>query len=109
MEAFKSCGIDRKPFVDSSHSFISFMLVSNGVGIAVTDPLPASERLFPNVVVRPFRPRVELRAQAVFRNDRPASRLSMAFIRQLEARAGSPPVDRPGDAAPPGEIGRAHV
>lgn len=85
--AFASCGVERSATLECNHSFISYALVDSDVGVAVVEPLLASEHRFRNVVVKPFRPRLEIRPQVIYRADSPLSRLNATFIRHLGAVA----------------------
>lgn len=99
-EAYNSCGVVRHNAVDCSHSEISYRLVSERAGIAIVEPLHRPFEGPRRVAVRPFRPRVEIRAQLFFRNDRPISHLAMAFANKLQEVASETQALRVTDLAP---------
>lgn len=99
-DAFAACGVARHSMVECNHSLISYSLVEAGVGVAVVEPLMSSEQRVQNVVVRPFRPRLEIRPQVIYSNARPLSRLHGSFIEELAASVRRLPFVKPIVALP---------
>lgn len=82
-DAFSRVGVRRSSIVEVSHNFIAYSLVASGVGVAVVDPLLHHESYFPDVVVKPFRPKVVITPSVLYAAHRPLSRLSRAFIDRM--------------------------
>jgi hypothetical protein len=58
-------------------------LVSSGLGVAIVDSFMTLEKSFPNVVYKPFRPRIDLHVQIMTSGSRPLSPLAAAFCQEL--------------------------
>lgn len=99
-EAFTSRGVKRNTVVECHHSLTAYSLVEAGVGIAVVEPLLADHFGVPDVVVKPFRPKVEIRPQLIYGAGRPLSRLNRAFVSQLALTAAGLPLVTQVPAAP---------
>lgn len=87
-DAFTRAGLLRDSVVEVSHSFIAFSLVESCAGIAVIDPLVQFERFFPNVVVRPFQPRIRIDPKIIYPSTSPLSRLNESFVTHMKEVIG---------------------
>jgi DNA-binding transcriptional LysR family regulator len=62
----------------------AWSLVSQGAGIAIVDPHSGYHELFPNVVIRPFRPKIPISLEMLHAADRPLSRLATTFLAHVD-------------------------
>ncbi len=95
--AFTAAGVTRNATVEVSHAFIAYALVQAGVGVAVVDAVLAFRQWFPDVVVKRFRPQLQINPRVVHPRDRPLSRLSTRFIDHLQSAAVRLTTDRGAD------------
>jgi len=58
----------------------AWSLVAQGVGIALVDDFSNLHRLYPHVLIRRFRPKIELTAKILYPAAKPPSRLAQDFI-----------------------------
>jgi DNA-binding transcriptional LysR family regulator len=102
--AFRDRGHPPPPIaVQASSAITACLMTSHGAGIALVDPSFVVSRIFPDLVVKPFRPTVDVRVQLMYARDRPRSRLAMQFADQLRQLVpsrdalfgGEPPPIRP--------------
>lgn len=82
-EAFDACGVAPRIAAETNLSFAAVFMAQAGAGVAVIDPLLAAVGAYPDAVVRPFRPRIVVRAAWVHSVYRPPSRLAEAFLDAL--------------------------
>lgn len=87
-DAFRRHGVNRQSIVEVSHSFIAYSLVDAGVGIAVVDPFMAGSKYFPQLTVRPFRPRISINPRVLYSQALPLSQLNRTFIDHLRRVVG---------------------
>lgn len=71
--------VRRRQAIDTIHSTIACVLVSEGVGAAIVDPFSASEFIGRNVVLRPFEPSVSIGTAIVHSSDRALSMIAQEF------------------------------
>jgi DNA-binding transcriptional LysR family regulator len=84
-EAFRAAGIELTTSAEVTYSLTACVLVHEGTDIAIIDPLIASTRAFPNLVIRPFKPAVPIDVLLLSPNNRPRSRLGDAMVHELHA------------------------
>lgn len=87
-DAFRRCNVNRQSVVEVSHSFIAYSLVDAGVGIAVVDPFMAGPKYFPDLTIRPFRPRVSINPRVLYSEALPLSQLNRTFVDHLRNAVG---------------------
>lgn len=89
---FRRSKVDLDVSIAVNHHVTTCLLLEAGDTIAIVDPwMPAD--IFPNLVRRPFRPRIETRARIVWTGSRPMSRAAEAFLDELRkgvAESGQP-------------------
>ncbi|GGF43045.1 LysR family transcriptional regulator [Aliidongia dinghuensis] len=66
--------------ISTNQSLIACVLASKGLGIGLIDPFTPLSGLFPNVVIRPLVPEMEIRPRFVFPPNRPLSIATTEFI-----------------------------
>jgi DNA-binding transcriptional LysR family regulator len=86
-ESFRSAHAACKIVYTTNQTFSAYALVNAGAGVALVDPFPALSGAFADLVVVPFRPRIEMRPQILVSRQRPISQLGLAFIEKLLATA----------------------
>lgn len=64
-------------------------LVQQNVGIGLINPMLLSTGIFPHIVTRPFRPRIELWTEIYYSSIRPLSEDAQAFARYVEEAAAA--------------------
>jgi DNA-binding transcriptional LysR family regulator len=72
-------GVRRRLLVEAPLAEIASVLVSEGVGVAIVDPFSASEFEQRGVVIRPFRPRIDVGITMLKATHRPLSALAREF------------------------------
>jgi len=80
-----SAGMPGTTKIQTNLSVAAYSLVDAGVGIALIDPLAMLSNSFPNLVLRPFQPKLRIRTACLYSNYRPLSRLSVDFIKEVRA------------------------
>ncbi len=85
-QAFRRCRMELDITVAVNHTITSYLLVNAGVGIALVDPW-VHPTLFPGLIRKRFRPRVEIRPRIVFARAQPLSRLAALFVGDLRETA----------------------
>jgi len=86
--AFSSAGEILDVLIQVTNSIIACRLVANGAGIALSDPF-ATKTYFPDLVMRRFRPQVQINPRVIHRTDRPLSQITTAFAECLSAEIAS--------------------
>jgi DNA-binding transcriptional LysR family regulator len=82
VEVFRDSGVKLDIAIDVNHNLTTSILLQSGDTVAIVDPwMPRS--LFPNLVRRPLRPKVEIRVRLLWASERPRSRLAEAFLTEL--------------------------
>jgi DNA-binding transcriptional LysR family regulator len=71
--------------IETNLTVSAYALVEAGAGIAIVDPLAHLNNAYPDLVVRPFRPMIQIRTACFHSTFRPLSRLSQDFIKQLRS------------------------
>ena len=85
--AFRNAGESMDIAIEVNHAFTACMLAGEGVGVALVDPFALS-LMGDELIVRPFRPAVQLSTRILFSEKRPLSRLALEFIEILRAHVG---------------------
>ncbi len=70
-----------------NQTFSAYALAQAGSGVALVDPFPMLMGVFPQLVVRPFRPSIQSRPRALIARSRPVSRIAREFVEQLRTVA----------------------
>jgi len=73
--------------IEISHSFLAWTLVSRGAGVAVVDPYVVSALAAPQVLVRPFHPRIEVTAFVAHARGAPLSVAGKEFLSLVRENA----------------------
>jgi DNA-binding transcriptional LysR family regulator len=82
-DMFREEGAAYRLTVETNQSVVACALVSSGLGVAIVDSFMTLEKSFPNVVYKPFRPRIDLHVQIMTSGSRPLSPLAAAFCQEL--------------------------
>jgi DNA-binding transcriptional LysR family regulator len=105
-KAFHDAGVELRRRIQVNYSMTAFILAERGAGIALVEPFLLRTTPMPSLVVRPLRPRIEVRTMLVQPLGRPMTKTGaqlVAAIRQeINARVANDwiAVETP-DAAPP--------
>ena len=70
-----------------NHTVSAYSLAQSGSGVAVVDSFPMLSGTFPELVIRPFRPAIELRPRALLSKSRPISLIAGMFVATLKVVA----------------------
>jgi len=81
--AFSRAGVTPRVVAECNLAVGIAGLVREGMGIGIMDPLLTLSDIYPDLVSRPFRPRLTLTAMCLFSVYRPRSRLTVAFVSML--------------------------
>jgi DNA-binding transcriptional LysR family regulator len=81
--AFEKFSLRRVVAVEITQSVTACALVATGTGIAVVDGYALLGDMFPNLIVRPFQPRVRIVARLLQAQHRPLSRIGTTFVGDL--------------------------
>jgi DNA-binding transcriptional LysR family regulator len=81
--AFEAAGLRRVVAVEVTQSWTGCALAAAGGGVAVVDGYALLGRAFPDLLVRPFRPRVSIIARLLHAQHRPLSRIAADFVTNL--------------------------
>jgi DNA-binding transcriptional LysR family regulator len=105
--AFRAEGVERPIDLQTSLSSSACVLVAEGAGIALTDPLAFLMTDFPELTVRRIKPRIAIKIQLAVPSDHPVSTLATRLIREVRQVAAemSKRIDRLSAAIPAG-VGR---
>ena len=88
---FRDSGSQPRTIIEAATSAIAYELVRAGVGIALLNPFPLIFRKDPDVVIKPFAPRVTFETSFVLSTAAPATptaRRFIDFIRRHQAEDG---------------------
>lgn len=66
--------------LSTNQSLIACVMASKGLGVALVDPFTPLSGLFPDMVVKPLHPALEIRPRFVFPPDRPLSIAATEFL-----------------------------
>lgn len=80
--SFAASGVTCNVRIESSSSLASIFMVASGLGVALVDSEGMIDH-FPDLIEKEFRPYIETHLVLVEREDRPKSRLAMAFRKHL--------------------------
>jgi len=72
-DMFRREGAAYRLAVETNQSVVACALVSSGLGVAIVDSFMTLEKSFPNVVYKPFHPRIDLHVQIMTSGSRPLS------------------------------------
>ena len=89
-DMFRREGAAYRLAVETNQSVVACALVSSGLGVAIVDSFMTLEKSFPNVVYKPFHPRIDLHVQIMTSSSRPLSPLAAAFCQELTLIATPP-------------------
>lgn len=67
-----------------NHTVSAYSLAQAGSGVALVDSFPMLAGSFPELVIRPFRPAIELRPRALLSKTRPISLIAGMFVATLK-------------------------
>lgn len=82
-QAFENASASYTPVIEVRHCVTACTLVEQGVGVAVVDQFSAALGAGLRLETRPFRPEVRISAFAMSLKDKPLSRLTERFVREL--------------------------
>lgn len=82
---FEEAGISRRLVVEAQVSATACAFVREGVGLALVDPITASQFLSTGLVARRFEPAIPYRYSLIVPNHRPRSRLVSPFLKILKS------------------------
>jgi|HigsolmetaAR204D_1030405.scaffolds.fasta_scaffold02078_8 DNA-binding transcriptional LysR family regulator len=88
--ALESGGCAVGTIIECNHAVAAIAMASAGSGVAIVAGSEGLDRIFPDVVVRPFLPEVVIQPQVIYRRTSPPTRLSAALLEEIRAYAGSP-------------------
>jgi DNA-binding transcriptional LysR family regulator len=83
-ENFRRLAIPINVAMTTNHSLMACVAVRNGAGVALLDPFLILSGLFPDLVVRPLQPPIELRPGIIFPTDRPLSVAAREFMDSIQ-------------------------
>lgn len=103
---FERSGSRRMLGIEITQSAAACAMVNAGAGVALVDAFALIATQYPNIVVRPFRPRIAVRGRLLQARMRPLSRLGSVFVTDLETvireRLGDDPAFQLEDRSPSG-------
>jgi DNA-binding transcriptional LysR family regulator len=82
-EAFRAANVPCQISYTTNQTFAAYALVRGGAGIAIVDPFPLFSGAFTDLVIRPFRPTIELRPRVILPRGRPISQVSRWFVQEM--------------------------
>ena len=68
-----------------NHTLAAYALVQADVRLGVVDVFPMLSGIYPQLVIRPFRPLIETRPRVVFSKTRPVSMITRKFVAEMMA------------------------
>lgn len=83
LDALRRAGLPYAVAIEVNQTSTACSLVQAGAGIALVDPFIALAGGYPDLVIRPFRPRLVLRPRLLHARHRPMSRLAAAAAAEL--------------------------
>jgi DNA-binding transcriptional LysR family regulator len=86
-QAFADAGLSADVSLECTQSDLAFAMAAANAGIALMPAVPASHAVGARVVIRPFRPEIEVAALAVTHKNRPLPQTVAMLIDQLRATA----------------------
>ena len=82
-ERFRELRIPINVALSTNQSLLACVAVRNGAGLALVDPFLIIAGLFPDLVVRPLKPAIELRPRIIYPIDRPLSVAAREFMESV--------------------------
>lgn len=82
-ERFRALRIPIRVAMTTNQSLLACVSVRNGAGLALVDPFVMLSGLFPDLVMRPFRPAIELRPRIIYPIGRPLSVAAREFMESV--------------------------
>jgi DNA-binding transcriptional LysR family regulator len=82
-EAFRASNVPCQISYTTNQTFAAYALVQGGAGIAIVDPFPLLSGAFTDLLIRPFRPKIELRPRVILPRARPVSQVSRWFVQEM--------------------------
>ncbi len=82
-EAFRRTSVPYSPVINVRFMNLAALFVQEGMGVAILDELTASSKRFHGVRSVPFRPRLQVKLNAVVAGDRPMQRLTKGLIEHV--------------------------
>ena len=83
--AFEDAGADVRMVAEIQYSMQRCALVAQGLGFSIVDPVVARDFASARIVLKPFKPRLELTTVLLFPSQRPRSRLALEFCDLVRA------------------------
>ena len=87
-EAFRASGTPCHITFTANHTMSAYALVQSGTAIALVDPFPMISGAYAGLIMRPFRPAIEMKPTAVFSRTRPVSQIARKFLTEMTSVAG---------------------
>lgn len=84
-EAFREAGIALNRRIQVNYSMTAFLLAARGAGIALVEPLLLGTASIPSLIVRPIRPRIEVRTLLIHAVGRPPTKTSSKLVELIRA------------------------
>lgn len=88
-EVLHEPGVERAPAIEVNSSMTACFLANEGAGVALIDPVIPLGGAFPDLVIRPFSPTIEIALSLLFPSNHPRSRLTLQFAKELRDMAGA--------------------
>lgn len=83
-ESFRAHKVPINVAITTNQSLLACVAVRGGAGLALIDPFVFLTGLFPDLVVRPLEPVIELRPRIIYPMDRPLSLAAREFMGSVE-------------------------
>ena len=87
-EAFRATHTPCHITFTANHTMSAYALVQTGNAVALVDPFPMISGAYRGLVMRPFRPSIEMKPTAVFSKTRPVSQIARKFLAEMSSVAG---------------------
>ena len=87
-EAFRASGMPCHITFTANQTMAAYALVQAGTAVALVDPFPMISGAYPGLIVRRFRPAIELKPTAIFSRTRPVSQIARKFLAEMSNVAG---------------------
>lgn len=84
-EAFHRANARFSPDMEVRFLNVAASMVEAGLGVAIVDELTISSGHYSKLIVRPFRPRIEITVYAIYAKDKTPSRLTRIFLDHARA------------------------
>ncbi|WP_210202552.1 LysR substrate-binding domain-containing protein [Alsobacter soli] len=83
---FSQARVSRRTRAETPLSMIACAMVAAGAGLSIVDPFTAAEYDGRGVVIRPFRPQIQLEVAAIWSSQRSRSGIAQQFMAFIERR-----------------------